>query len=187
MLHRLQYDDGSLFAHLASVGQDERDERTDSETLRDLDGLCDSLNKRSADAATHISEPADTPLPEPNIYEAAILAREEQGKKVNASSPEGVAKLSGGQYAKILLTRSFLKDVDLVILDEFSAALDPTSESEIFQKFMKRRELQTIIAVTHRFHLAVHSDRILFMKDGRVVENGSHSELCAQDGEYKRM
>ena len=87
-----------------------------------------------------------------------------------------------------VLARSFLRrNVDLLILDEFSAALDPISEASIFRKFMSRLGEQTIIAVTHRLHVAAKSDHILFMKSGKLLEEGTHTELLCKGGEYKKM
>ena len=106
-----------------------------------------------------------TELPEPFPMERFILA-DDYDPGAEAKKPQTrPANFSGGEWAKIVMARSFLrKDVDLLILDEFSAALDPMSEADIFKKFLLKRSKMTMIAVTHRFHLAARSDRILFMK-----------------------
>ena len=96
------------------------------------------------------------------------------------------------EYVNVLfcavLAHFFLRrNVDLLIVDEFSAALDAISEAGIFQTFEKRRGQLTTIAITHRLHLAARSDVVIFMKDGKVVEMGSHANLMTRDGEYKKM
>ena len=111
-----------------------------------------------------------TKLPEIHPSEKDILAVSYDPNADDESSSDENAKFSGGEWAKVVMARSFLrKDVDLLILDEFSAALDPMSEADIFKKFLLKRSKMTMIAVTHRFHLAARSDRILFMKKVRPV------------------
>jgi ABC-type multidrug transport system fused ATPase/permease subunit len=75
--------------------------------------------------------------------------------------------------------------VKLVIVDEPSAAMDPPGEFELFKNLREAREGRTMVFITHRFgHLVKHADLILVMKEGELVESGTHEELIGKNGEY---
>jgi len=75
-----------------------------------------------------------------------------------------------------------------VVVDEPSSALDPEGELELFDNLRKTRDGKTMVFVTHRFgHLTKYADLIICMKDGRVVESGTHQELVELDGEYSNL
>lgn len=79
-------------------------------------------------------------------------------------------------------------DVNLLVLDEFSSDLDAIAEKNLFKQFLDDRKGRTNIFVTHRFHLAAQSDRILFFKRGKLVEQGTHRELLGNlRGQYRKM
>ncbi len=99
---------------------------------------------------------------------------------------EGGNELSGGQWQKIALGRALFRESDLIILDEPTAALDPISEKEILEEILNECE-KSIIIVTHRLGIASLADEILVMKNGQVVERGTHDELLSINGEYKKM
>jgi ATP-binding cassette subfamily B protein len=98
------------------------------------------------------------------------------------------AELSGGQWQKIALARTFIKakDADLIILDEPTSALDAEAEYQFFQQLTKLRKDKTTIFITHKYVTTATADCIHFMKGGRIVERGSHAELMASEGEYAR-
>ncbi|KAF8606626.1 P-loop containing nucleoside triphosphate hydrolase protein [Ceratobasidium sp. AG-I] len=100
-------------------------------------------------------------------------------------------KLSGGEWQRLSLSRTFMKNSDQVRLlcyDEPSASLDPKAEFETFERLRKLRGDKTMIFVTHRFgHLNKHADLILYVKDGSIIEQGTHKGLLEQDGEYAKM
>jgi ABC-type multidrug transport system fused ATPase/permease subunit len=76
----------------------------------------------------------------------------------------------------------------LVVVDEPSSAMDPAGEYELFKNLREARKGKTTILITHRFaHLTKHADVILCMKDGRLVEQGTHAELLAREGEYFKL
>jgi ABC-type multidrug transport system fused ATPase/permease subunit len=76
----------------------------------------------------------------------------------------------------------------LVLVDEPSSAMDPKAEYELFRNLREARAGKTMICVTHRFgHLTKHADLILCLKDGHLVEQGTHTELMKKNGEYKEM
>ena len=93
-------------------------------------------------------------------------------------------ELSIGQWQKLSIARAFYSDSDILILDEPTASLDPMAEQEIFTQFDQLRGDKTTIFVSHRLSSATVASRILVMKDGEIIENGNHSELMAQKGEY---
>jgi ABC-type multidrug transport system fused ATPase/permease subunit len=85
--------------------------------------------------------------------------------------------------------RTFMRintgSVRLVVVDEPSSAMDPAGEYGLFKRLREARQGKTMIFITHRFgHLTKHADVILCMKDGRLVEKGTHAELVAKKGEY---
>ncbi|MGE6313517.1 ABC transporter ATP-binding protein [Bacillus cereus] len=95
--------------------------------------------------------------------------------------------LSGGQWQKIAIARALLKDRQFFVLDEPSSALDPFAEIELFQKLNEIVGDKTAIFISHRMFAAKYADRIFVMKDGSIIEQGSHSELMNIDSEYARM
>ncbi|KAG9103481.1 hypothetical protein FRC06_010463 [Ceratobasidium sp. 370] len=100
-------------------------------------------------------------------------------------------KLSGGEWQRLALSRSFMRStnqVRLLCYDEPSASLDPKAEQETFERLRKLRGEKTMVFVTHRFgHLTKYADLILYMKEGSIIEQGTHNELLEQAGEYAKM
>jgi len=93
-------------------------------------------------------------------------------------------KLSGGQRQRITLARVMLKDAPILLLDEATSALDSEVEAEIQQTLYGLMEGKTVIAIAHRLSTIAQMDRIIVLDDGRIVEEGSHSELLARNGLY---
>ncbi|EEM49107.1 ABC superfamily ATP binding cassette transporter, membrane protein [Bacillus thuringiensis serovar pakistani str. T13001] len=96
-------------------------------------------------------------------------------------------ELSGGEWQKLAIARGFLKDSDLIILDEPTAALDPLSEMKIFELFNKLSENKTTITISHRLGPTKYSDRIIVMDNGNIVEEGNYDELMNKRGVYYEM
>ncbi|AUN12749.1 hypothetical protein RSJ21_19765 (plasmid) [Clostridium botulinum] len=96
-------------------------------------------------------------------------------------------QLSGGQWQKIALSRAFIRDANLFILDEPSSALDPLSEREMFDKFLDLTYNKIGLFITHRFINAKYATRIIVLNDGEIVEEGSHRELMNKSGYYKNL
>ena len=95
--------------------------------------------------------------------------------------------LSGGQWQKIAIARGIYRESKLLLLDEPTSAIDPIQESRLYQTFLRAAEGRTCVIITHRLGLAKIADRVIVLKNGRVVENGSHKELLERKGEYNRM
>lgn len=99
----------------------------------------------------------------------------------------GGAEVSGGQWQRIAIARGMYRKNSLLILDEPTAAIDALEEKYLYEEFSKLCRNCTAIIVTHRLASAQIADRILVVKEGRIVQDGSHSELIAAEGEYKTM
>ena len=100
---------------------------------------------------------------------------------------EGGVDLSGGEWQKIALARAYLRDAQLLILDEPTAALDARSEFEVFRRFAELTEGKMALLISHRFSTVRMADRILVLENGRIAEEGSHSQLVALGGRYAAM
>jgi len=96
-------------------------------------------------------------------------------------------ELSGGEWQKIAIARAYMREADVLILDEPTAALDARSEFEVFQRFKELSEGKTAILISHRFSSVRMADRILVLADGKVEAAGTHEELMAQPGRYSEL
>lgn len=95
--------------------------------------------------------------------------------------------LSGGQEQKFLLARALYKDAPVLLLDEPTASLDPISEQEVYVKYEELCKNKTALFISHRLASTQFSDRILFLQEGHIIEQGSHEELLKAGGEYKKL
>lgn len=96
-------------------------------------------------------------------------------------------QLSGGQWQKIAIARTFFRDASLYILDEPSSALDPIAEKEVIDMFLKMTEDKIGIFISHRLSTAMLADRIIVMNEGEIVGEGTHQELIKHNSLYKQM
>jgi ATP-binding cassette subfamily B protein len=96
-------------------------------------------------------------------------------------------ELSGGEWQKIAIARAYMREAEVLILDEPTAALDARAEFEVFQRFKELSRGKTAILISHRFSSVRMADRILVLADGKVEAAGTHDELVAQAGRYAEL
>ncbi len=109
----------------------------------------------------------------PGAYDTMLGKWFEQGQQ-----------LSGGEWQKIALARAFMRDAQLLILDEPTSSLDPQAEYEVFSRFRELTRSKSAIFISHRFSTVRLANRIIVLGDGQILEEGSHSELLARGGIY---
>jgi ATP-binding cassette subfamily B protein len=100
---------------------------------------------------------------------------------------EGGVELSGGEWQKIALARAYLRDAQLLILDEPTAALDARSELEVFERFAELTQGKMALLISHRFSTVRMADRIVVLSGGELIEEGNHQTLIAKGGVYAGM
>jgi ATP-binding cassette, subfamily B, bacterial len=100
---------------------------------------------------------------------------------------EGGVDLSGGEWQKLALARAYLRDAQLLILDEPTASLDARSELEVFERFAELTTDKMALLISHRFSTVRMADRIVVLEAGRLVEEGNHGQLMALGGRYAAM
>lgn len=100
---------------------------------------------------------------------------------------DGGANLSGGEWQKIALARAYMRDAQVLVLDEPTAALDARAEYHVFERFSELTEGRMAVLISHRFSTVRMADRILVLDDGMVTEDGSHEELLIADGRYAEL
>jgi ATP-binding cassette subfamily B protein len=96
-------------------------------------------------------------------------------------------KLSGGEKQRVGIARTLLKNPPILILDEATSALDTETERDIQESLAQMGEGRSVITIAHRLSTVVDADLIVVLEDGRVVEQGTHSDLLAADGRYAQM
>jgi ATP-binding cassette subfamily B protein len=112
----------------------------------------------------------------PGIYDQMLGRRFEQG-----------VDLSGGEWQKVALARAYLRDAQLLILDEPTAALDARSEFEVFRRFSELTAGKMALFISHRFSTVRSADRILVLANGKIAEEGTHDQLSRLGGRYAEM
>jgi ATP-binding cassette subfamily B protein len=137
------------------------------ESIADTDAIMSAAHKSLADAVI---------AKLPQEYEQQLGRRFETG-----------VDLSGGEWQKLALARAYLRDAQLLVLDEPTAALDARSEFEVFERFAELTEGKMALFISHRFSTVRMADRIVVLAGGRIAEEGSHAQLMALGGRYAEM
>ena len=130
----------------------------------------------------------------PLVY-AGVGRRERTGRAQEMLAAVGLSdrgahlpnELSGGQRQRIAIARAILKNANIIILDEASAAADPENEYEIQQAFSNLMKNKTVIMIAHRLSSIKNVDEILVVEDGNIAERGSDAELMQKGGKYSRL
>jgi ATP-binding cassette, subfamily B, bacterial len=100
---------------------------------------------------------------------------------------ESGVELSGGEWQRVALARAYLRDAQLLVLDEPTAALDARSELEVFERFAELTTGKMALLISHRFSTVRMADRIVVLEGGKLVEEGTHTQLIALGGRYASM
>jgi len=133
-------------------------------------------NQNRIDSAAQKSLANEVISDMPRGYDQQLGKRFKQGKD-----------LSGGQWQKIAIARAYMKDAEVLILDEPTSALDARAETEAFDRFIKLTEGKTAVIISHRFSTVRIADRIMVLKNGAVLEIGTHQELMKNDMLYAEL
>lgn len=142
-------------------------------------------------AIGRIGEQANQPRIEQSAHQSladSVIAKlpAGYGQMLGKSFGNGV-ELSGGEWQKIALGRAYMRDAQVLILDEPTAALDARAEYEVFQRFAELTTGKSAILISHRFSTVRMADRILVLENGQLIESGSHEELLSANGRYAEL
>lgn len=126
-------------------------------------------------------------LQDAGLWERVLQLEKKEQTYMNKDLDAAGVSLSGGELQRLMLARALYKDSPVVILDEPTAALDPLAESRMYEKYYEMTRDKTSIFISHRLSSTRFCDRILYMEEGRIVEEGNHSKLMERQGAYAAM
>ena len=129
-----------------------------------------------------IEDAARKSLAEPMIAQFAEGYQQMLGRRF-----ENGVDLSAGQWQKIALARAYMRDAQVLILDEPTASLDARAEFEVFQRFADLTRGRMAVLISHRFSTVRMADRILVLDGGEIIEQGTHQQLVAASGRYAEL
>lgn len=122
-----------------------------------------------------------------SLADTVVAKLENKYDQVLGRRFEGGVELSGGEWQRIALARAYLRDAQLLILDEPTAALDARSELEVFERFAELTQGKMALLISHRFSTVRMADRIVVLSGGRLIEEGNHQKLMEAGGLYAEM
>jgi ATP-binding cassette subfamily B protein len=132
-------------------------------------------------------EPAIKTAAERSLADSVVRRLAGQYDQMLGKRFEGGVDLSGGEWQKVALARAYMRDAQLLILDEPTAALDARAEYEVFLRFSELTKGRMAVLISHRFSTVRMADRILVLKGGQLVEQGTHEALVQQAGLYSEL
>ena len=191
LLHRFQ--EGSLSFGRCSVDFVGKDDVCEDRTMKEpkdaLSGCVVLFENIGAGDVRHIDDKdrwksaATTGLAAPFIEEMPQSYETQLGRWF-----KGGRELSGGQWQKIALSRAFMRsDADILVLDEPTAAMDASSEAEVFEHFRTASRSKMTILISHRFSTVRAAAQIIVIHQGRILERGTHESLLEEDGQYAHL
>jgi len=124
---------------------------------------------------------------ENSLADSVVSELEEGFEHMLGRRFEGGADLSGGEWQKVGLARAYMRDAQVLILDEPTAALDAKAEYQVFERFAELTSGRMAVLISHRFSTVRMADRIVVLADGSVHEDGTHEELVALEGRYAEL
>ncbi|MEW6733923.1 MAG: ABC transporter ATP-binding protein, partial [Acidobacteriota bacterium] len=140
-------------------------------------GCLTKLNDTTAiEAAADMSSAAQFICQLPKLYDTPLGKEFENGQD-----------LSLGEWQKLAIARVYLRNPDIIVLDEPASALDAMAELEIYRQFLQLSQGKTVLFISHRLGSARMADRILFLQQGRIVQQGTHEELITSSGPYAEL
>ncbi len=122
-----------------------------------------------------------------SLAESVIAKLPEKYDQMLGRRFESGVELSGGEWQRVALARAYLRDAQLLVLDEPTAALDARSELEVFERFAELTTGKMALLISHRFSTVRMADRIVVLEGGKLVEEGTHPQLIALGGRYASM
>ena len=128
----------------------------------------------------------------------AVIEQAGLAEKIN-SLPNGIdsrlmkgvfddsIEMSGGEKQKLMLARALYKDAPVMVLDEPTAALDPLAEADLYERYNSLIGGKTSVFISHRLSSTQFCDRVVYLENGKILEDGTHQQLMQQGGQYAKM